>query len=110
MLSRMAEHRNLPRSPELMSRGDSALLVVDIQEKLIVAIADGPRIVWNVAAADRRGQDSRPARRRHRAVSAGPGPTVGELAERLGPVPSKLSFSCGGCPELFDDLCGPRHP
>ena len=30
----------------------------------------------------------------------GLGPTVAELAERLGPMPSKLTFSCGGCPEI----------
>jgi nicotinamidase-related amidase len=29
---------------------------------------------------------------------------VPELAERLGPLPSKLTFSCGGCPGLFTDL------
>ncbi len=26
------------------------------------------------------------------------------MAERLGPVPSKLAFSCGGCPEIFAGL------
>ena len=36
----------------------------------------------------------------------GLGPTVAELAERLGPLPSKLTFSCGGCPELFESLPG----
>ena len=102
----MNENARLPRSPELMSRGDSALLVVDVQEKLVPAIAQGARVVWNV----RRlidgakilglpvvGSEQYPQ---------GLGPTVAELAERLGPVPSKLIFSCGGCPELFDDLQG----
>ena len=37
----------------------------------------------------------------------GLGPTVPELAERLGTPPSKLTFSCGGCPGLFRDL--PAH-
>ncbi len=41
------EHR-LPRSPELMSRDDTALLVVDVQEKLVPAIADAARVVWNI--------------------------------------------------------------
>ena len=31
-----------------MSRGDTALLVVDVQERLLPAIAGGPRIVWNI--------------------------------------------------------------
>ena len=102
----MDEDRHLPRSPELMSRGDTALLVVDVQEKLVPAIADHARVVWNV----RRlvdgakilglpvvGTEQYPK---------GLGPTVGELADRLGPLPSKLTFSCGGCPELFERLQG----
>ena len=38
----------LPRSPELMSPSDSALLVVDVQEKLIPHIAGHARVVWNI--------------------------------------------------------------
>ena len=89
-----------------MSRGDAALLVVDVQEKLVPAIADHARVVWNV----RRlvdgakilglpvvGTEQYPK---------GLGPTVGELTDQLGPVPSELTFSCGGCPELFERLQG----
>jgi nicotinamidase-related amidase len=94
----------MPRSPELMQAGDTALLVIDVQQRLMPAIADGPRIVWNI----RRlidgakilglpvvGTEQYPQ---------GLGPTVPELAERMGPRSSKLSFSCRGCPQLFDDL------
>ena len=104
MLWPMKEHPCLPRSPELMSRGDTALLVVDVQERLVPAIANHARVVWNV----RRlidgakilglpviGTEQYPK---------GLGPTVAELADRLGPLPSKLTFSCGGCPEPFDQL------
>ncbi|NLZ00917.1 MAG: hydrolase, partial [Pirellulaceae bacterium] len=31
-----------------MSRDDTALLVVDVQERLVPAIADHPRVVFNV--------------------------------------------------------------
>ena len=34
----------------------------------------------------------------------GLGRTVPELADRLGTLPSKLSFSAGGCPDLFEEL------
>jgi nicotinamidase-related amidase len=94
----------LPRSPELMSRGDSALLVVDVQEKLIPFIADHQRVVWNI----RRLIDG--ARILGIPVAAteqypqGLGPTTSELAERLGAIPSKLTFSCSSCPELFKTL------
>ncbi len=100
----MDQERTLPRSPELMSAGDTALLVVDVQEKLLPAIAGNRRVAWNcrrlvdgakvlglpVAATEQYPQ--------------GLGPTVPELAERLGEVPSKLTFSCGGCPGVFADL------
>lgn len=106
MSATMDKEHQLPRSPDLMSRGDTALLVVDVQEKLVPAMADAARVVWNV----RRlidgakilglpvvGTEQYPK---------GLGSTVAELAKRLGPLPSKLTFSCGGCPELFERLHG----
>ena len=48
MLLLMSEAESLPRSPEMMSPGDSALLVVDVQERLAPAIAGHQRVVWNV--------------------------------------------------------------
>jgi nicotinamidase-related amidase len=108
MLGGMENIELLPRSPELMSRGDTALLVVDVQEKLLAAIADAPRIVWNV----RRLIDA--AQILGLPVSAteqypkGLGPTVAELAERIEAVPSKQTFSAGGCPGLSEWLQGLR--
>jgi nicotinamidase-related amidase len=96
--------QNLPRSTERMSRNDTALLVIDVQKKLVEAIADGPRVVWNVRrlvdgakvlGLPILGTEQYPK---------GLGPTVPELAERLGTLPSKLTFSCGGCPGLFQAL------
>ena len=87
-----------------MSRGDTALLVVDVQERLAPAIADHQRLVWNV------GRLIDGAKALGLPVVAteqypkGLGPTLGELADRLGPIPSKLTFSCGGCPEIFHEL------
>jgi nicotinamidase-related amidase len=100
----MPEQRRLPRSPELMSRTDSALLVVDVQEKLIGLIARHERIVWNIG----RLLDGAKALG-VRAVATeqyprGLGHTTKELADRLGDVPEKLTFSCGGCPEVFEEL------
>jgi nicotinamidase-related amidase len=104
MLPGMNENDCLPRSPELMSATDTALLVVDVQERLIGAIADHERVVFNV----RRLIDG--AKILGLPVVAteqypeGLGPTVRELADRLGKVPSKLTFSCGGRPEIFEEL------
>lgn len=104
MLPTMDEATPLPQSPEMMTPGDTALLVIDVQEKLLPAIAGGDRVVWNV----RRLIDG--AKILDLPVAAteqyprGLGPTVPELADRLGEIPSKLTFSCGGCPRIFEAL------
>lgn len=93
----------LTRSPELMSRGDTGLLVVDMQEKLLKLIPGHERIVWNcrrlidgakllgipVAATEQ--------------YPLGLGPTTPELKQRLGDVPAKLAFSCGECGPIFEE-------
>ena len=94
----------LPRSPELMSASDTALLVVDVQGKLVSLIPDHERIVWNI----RRLLDAAkilgvPAAATEQ-YPQGLGPTAPELAERLGDIPGKLRFSCGECGEIFNDF------
>jgi nicotinamidase-related amidase len=88
-----------------MNAGDSALLVVDVQERLLPVIADHQRLVWNI------GRLIDAARLLDVSIAAteqypsGLGLTVEPLRQRLlnaaPPIPAKLSFSCGGCPELF---------
>jgi nicotinamidase-related amidase len=90
----------------MMSPEDTGLLVVDVQERLVPAISGHERVVWNI----RRLIDG--ARILGLPVVAteqypkGLGSTVPELADRLGKIPSKLTFSCGGCPGLFDAFEG----
>jgi len=97
----MTEDDALPRSPELMSRDDTALLVVDVQEKLLPLILNRSEVVWNV----RRLIDG--ARVLGLEIGAteqypkGLGPTTATLTERLDEIPSKLRFSCGECGEVF---------
>jgi nicotinamidase-related amidase len=92
------------RSPLLMAPEDTALLVIDVQEKLLPLIRGGRRVVWNI----RRlvdgakilglpvvGTEQYPH---------GLGKTIPELAELLGELPDKLSFSCLGCPDIFKKL------
>jgi nicotinamidase-related amidase len=102
----MDEPRALPRSPELMSRDQTALLVVDVQERLVPAIRDHARVVWNcrrlidgarVLGIPVAGTEQYPR---------GLGPTVAPLAERLGELPSKLRFSCGECEAIFEEWEG----
>jgi hypothetical protein len=77
-------------------------LVVDVQGKLVSLIPDYQRLVWNI----RRLIDG--AKILGVAVSGteqypqGLGPTIEVLASRLGKMPAKMTFSCGGCPQVFD--------
>ncbi len=88
-------------SPDLMSRGDTGLLVIDVQEKLVPWIVGSRRVVWNVRRLiDGATIFGLPVEATEQ-YPQGIGPTVPELAQRLGPVSSKLTFSCLGCPEIF---------
>src|SRR5687768_5084952 len=97
----MAAENALTRSPELMNRDDSALLVVDVQSKLLPFIAGRERLVWNI----RRLIDG--AKILGVPVAAteqypqGLGGTAPDLAQRLSAIPGKLAFSCGECGEIF---------
>jgi nicotinamidase-related amidase len=104
MLSNMSNSSPIARSPELMSVGTTALLCVDIQEKLIAAIDGRDGVVFNtrrlidgakILGVEVVGTEQYPQ---------GLGGTVAELAQRLGPLPEKMTFSCGGCPEVFERL------
>ncbi|NUQ62489.1 MAG: hydrolase [Pirellulales bacterium] len=99
----MSQTNRLPRSPELMSVGDTALLVVDVQEKLVPAIADHQQVVWNVGRLIDGAKILGVPVAATEQYPKGLGPTVPEIARRLGEIPSKLTFSCGGCPDVFAD-------
>jgi nicotinamidase-related amidase len=92
----------LPRSPEFMSREDSALLVVDAQQKLLDLIASNKRIVWNLRrlldAASALGVPIAGTEQYPDKLS----PTVPELKERIGHMPDKLCFSAGVCGDIFE--------
>lgn len=100
----MNNRPDFARSPELMSAGDTSLLVVDVQQKLIELIPGHTRIVWNI----RRLLDGAkilgvPALATEQ-YPKGLGSTVAELAERLTERVAKTAFSCIGCGELCEQL------
>jgi nicotinamidase-related amidase len=96
--------KTLCRSPELMSPADTVLLIVDVQEKLMPMIRDRQRIAWNL----RRLLDGAEAVGLKVLATEqypqGLGGTIPELATRLSAVPSKASFSCGGCEPFVSSL------
>lgn len=92
----------LPRSPELMNREDSALFVVDAQERLLEIIPDSARVVWNIRrlvdAAQTLGVPISGAEQYPQRL----GPTAAILQERIGPLPHKRCFSAGVCGDIFE--------
>jgi len=91
----------LPRSPELMSHRDTALLVIDVQQKLLPHVAGHARIAWNIQRLiDGAGILGLPVVASEQ-YPDGLGPTIDELAKRLGKIPSKRTFSCRSLPEIF---------
>ncbi len=97
------------RSPELMSAGDTALLVVDMQEKLLPAIDDHTRVIWNTGRLIDGANILSVTALATEQYPKGLGPTIRELAERLSPngdkkIPEKRTFSCRGAENLFESL------
>jgi nicotinamidase-related amidase len=97
------------RSPELLASESSRLLIVDVQEKLLPLIPVAERLVHNCRRLlDGARIVSVPAFATEQ-YPKGLGRTKAELAERLGPIPDKVCFSCvpvlgwGMASELTDD-------
>lgn len=92
----------LPRSPELMNAGETALLVVDVQEKLLDVIPRRGEIVWNIRrlldAASALGVPTAATEQYPERLGA----TVPEIRQRLGNIPDKLSFSACACGSIFE--------
>lgn len=101
--SAASDASSLPRSPELMSRDATGLLVVDVQEKLIRLIPHAARIIWNtrrlIDAARTLGVPVRATEQ----YPQGLGGTVAELAGRLESPAAKVAFTCGACGQIFRD-------
>jgi len=96
----------LVRSPELMDRTDTALLVVDVQQKLVDLISGRVRILWNIRrilkAVEALGLP-------HAVTEQNPdklGPTARELSDVIGAPAPKMAFSCAECSEVFDHWRG----
>lgn len=88
--------------PIQLKAGRSAVLVVDVQEKLMVKIPRAQELVRNIAflidAAGLAGVSVSATEQ----YPKGLGPTVAELAKRLPPRPEKLAFSCCAVPGLVE--------
>jgi nicotinamidase-related amidase len=96
--------------PTKLSAGDSALLVIDVQDKLLAKMPDVPRLVRNIAFLI----DA--ARLLDVPVAAteqypkGLGPTTAELAQRLPVRPGKVVFSCCSIPAVVEGFRAAARP
>lgn len=92
----------LPRSPERMTRQDTALLVIDVQGKLASLIPDHKRMIWNIRRLIEGARLFGLPIAATEQYPQGLGPTVPELAELLDAAAApKTAFTCGACGELF---------
>ena len=92
------------KHPTQLSARESALLVVDVQEKLMVKIPGADAIVRNIAFLHDVAALLEVEIIATEQYPRGLGPTVAALAERLPHRPEKLGFSCCAVPALADGL------
>ncbi len=103
--------RVFPRSNELLSREDSKLLIVDVQEKLIRHIPVADRMIENCRRLIQGARILQIPAFGTQQYPKGLGNTVPALSELLNDLPEKLRFSCsdvlswGGEAEQTDDRC-----
>ena len=84
-----------------MNREDTALLVVDAQEKFLAVIPNSARIVWNIRRLIDAAQVLDLPIAAMEQYPEKLGPLAPELKQRLGPASSKLAFSACQCGEVF---------
>lgn len=82
------------RSPELLSRGESRLLIVDVQEKLVPKIVNLERMLANCRLLIQGAKILSVPVFATEQYPRGLGKLVPELAELLNPAAEKLRFSC----------------
>jgi len=87
-----------------MSADDTAVLVIDVQEKLIGLIPDQARLIWNVGRLLEGARLFGVPALASEQYPQGLGTTVPEIARHFDHIPSKTLFSCRACPEQFHDL------
>ncbi len=96
--------------PFQMSAGDTALLVIDVQEKLVPKVVEADALVSNIGfLIDAAGLLSMPVQATEQ-YPRGLGPTVAELARRLPERPDKVAFSCCAVPSVVETFRRAARP
>lgn len=96
--------------PTQMSAGDTGLLVIDVQDKLLPLILDTPALVRNICfLVDVAKLLDMPAQATEQ-YPKGLGPTTAEIAHRLPNRPDKTAFSCCAIPSVVETFHAATRP
>jgi nicotinamidase-related amidase len=93
-----------------MSAGDTGLLVIDVQEKLMPLIPDAAEVIQNVAFLIDAARVLEMPVQATEQYPKGLGPTVPELARRVPQRPDKVAFSCCAIPSVMDNFRRAARP
>lgn len=94
------------RATQRLTARHGALLVVDLQEKLVPAVADGPRVVANVSRLVRGARLLGVPAQATEQYPEKLGPTVATIAELIPGRASKTAFACCASTEVMEQLYG----
>ena len=96
--------------PTQMTAGDTGLLVIDVQDKLLALIPGAEALVRNIAfLIDGARLLDVPVQATEQ-YPRGLGPTVPELAQRLPERPDKVAFSCCAVPSVVETFHREARP
>jgi nicotinamidase-related amidase len=93
-----------------MSAGDTGLLVIDVQEKLIPLIPNSPALIRNIAFLIDAARFLEIPVQATEQYPKGLGTTVSELARRLPERPDKVAFSSCAIPSVLDSFRRAARP
>ena len=97
------------RSNEMMRRTDTALIVVDLQERLLPALFNADVVEWNTGRLLRCAETFGVPVLATEQYPKGLGSSVPSLAPRLGDPVAKVCFSCVEADAFREQLVGQSH-
>src|SRR5262249_5656377 len=96
--------------PMQMSAGDTGLLVIDVQEKLVVKIPAADALVQNIGLLMDAAKEVGVPVIATEQYPKGLGPTVPDLAARAPQRPDKVAFSCCAIPSVIETFQSQARP
>jgi nicotinamidase-related amidase len=96
--------------PSRLSAGDSGLLVIDVQEKLVPLVSAADRLIQNIAFLVDAAQILEVPVQATEQYPKGLGSTVADLAKRIPNRPDKIDFSCCAVQSVVDNFRRASRP